>query len=246
MPQLPANGLTAMLAPQYLQWLLQGLTVTVALSAAVTVAALVLGFGLCLARLSPARLLRWPARAWLSLMRNTPLLVQLFFWYFGALALLPAGLRDWLNQPHHVHLWLLGLRWPPFEYLAAFVGLALYSAAFFAEEFRAGIRGVPRGQVLAAAALGLRPAQRWRHVVLPQAVRIALPPLAGQAMQVVKNSSLAMAIGVAELSYMARQVESQTFQAFQAFAVATLLYMAVIALIELAAAGLGRRRVALA
>ncbi|MET0329160.1 MAG: amino acid ABC transporter permease [Luteimonas sp.] len=234
--------MSAVLAPQYLQWLLQGLLVTVVLSAVVIVASLPLGFGLCLARLSPHRGLRWPALAWLSLMRNTPLLVQLFFWYFGALTLLPEGLRTWLNQPHHLHLWLFGLRWPPFEYVATCVGLTLYSAAFFAEEFRAGVRGVPRGQVAAAAALGLRPAQRWRHVILPQAVRIALPPLAGQAMQVVKNSSLAMAVGVAELSYMARQVESQSFQAFQAFAVATLLYMAVIVLIEAAAAGARRQR----
>jgi polar amino acid transport system permease protein len=222
----------SLLAPQYLQWLLQGCLVTVVLSAVVTVLATVLGFGLCMARLSPLRLARWPARAWLSLMRNTPLLVQLFFWYFGALALLPEGWRVWLNAPHHLHLWLFGLRWPPFEYLAAGLGLALYSAAFIAEEFRAGVNGVPGGQVQAATALGLRPWQRWRHVILPQALRIALPTLAGQAMNIVKNSSLAMAIGVAELSYMTRQVESQTFQAFQAFAVATALYMALVLLIE--------------
>lgn len=221
-----------MLAPQYLQWLLQGFAVTVMLSALVTVTAVVLGFALCIARLSSLRVLSWPARAWLSLLRNTPLLVQLFFWYFGALSLLPVEWRVWLNTPHHLHLWLFGLRWPAFEYLAAFIGLSLYSAAFIAEEFRAGVRGVPAGQTLAASALGLGPWQRWRYVILPQAVRIALPPLAGQAMNIVKNSSLAMAIGVAELSYMARQVESQTFQAFQSFAVATVLYMVLILSME--------------
>lgn len=234
--------MNTLLAPQYLQWLLQGFVVTIVLSLLVAGAALVLGFGLCMARLSPLRLLSWPARAALSLLRNTPLLVQLFFWYFGALSLLPEAARDWLNQPHHLHLWLFGLRWPPFEYLAGFIGLSLYSAAFIAEEFRAGVRGIPKGQTLAASALGLGPWLRWRHVILPQAVRIALPPLAGQAMNIVKNSSLAMAIGVAELSYMARQVESQTFLAFQSFAVATALYMAVILLIELATAGWQRRR----
>lgn len=235
-------GQGVLLAPQYLHWLWQGLVVTVVLSLLVTASAAVLGFGLCMARLSPLRVLAWPARAWLSLLRNTPLLVQLFFWYFGALSLLPEAWRAWLNTPHHLHLWLFGLRWPPFEYLAAFVGLSLYSATFFAEEFRAGLRGVPPGQRMAAQALGLGPWQVWRHVLLPQALRIALPPLAGQAMNVVKNTSLAMAVGVAELSYMARQVESQTFQAFQSFAVATLLYMALIALIELATWGWQRRQ----
>src|SRR5690606_11441268 len=133
---------------------------------------------------------------------------------FGAAALLPSAWRQWLNSAHHWELasWGPGLSWPSFEVLAGFVGLTLYSAAFMAEEFRAGVRGVPAGQVVAARALGLRPIQVWRHVVLPQAVRIALPPLLGQVMNVVKNSSLTMAIGLAELSYAARQVETETFR----------------------------------
>lgn len=233
------------LAPEYLHWLLQGARTTLLLSALVAAAAIPLGFALCMARLSPLAWLRRPARLVLSVLRNTPLLVQLFFWYFGALALLPERWRLWLNSAHQLHLGLFGLDWPPFEYLAGFVGLALYSAAFIAEEFRAGVRAVPAGQWLAAQALGLTPLQRWRFVILPQALRVALSPLAGQLMNIVKNSSLCMAIGVAELSYMARQVESQTFQAFASFAVATLLYMLIIASLELASVLLERRRPAL-
>lgn len=230
------------LDPVYLQWLWQGFAVTVALSLLVVLAAMPLGFALCIARISSKAWWSRPARAWLSVFRNTPLLVQLFFWYFGVSAWLPEAWKPWLNAPHHWDLWLFGLRWPPFEYLAGFVGLTLYSAAFIAEEFRAGVRGVPAGQVVAASALGLRPLQVWRHVVLPQAVHNAFPPLLGQVMNIVKNSSLAMAIGVAELSYAARQVESQTFQAFQVFAVATALYVLLAAVIEVIGQVATRRR----
>lgn len=219
------------LAPRYLGWLLEGFAVTLALSAAVTAAALAMGFALCVARLSPLRAVRHAAAGWLSAFRNTPLLVQLFFWYFGVAALVPTPWMQWLNQPHHLHLVLLDVRWPPFEMLAGFVGLTFYSAAFIAEEFRAGVRGVAHGQILAGRALGLSPAHVWRWIVLPQAARNAFPPLLGQTMNIVKNSSLTMAIGLAELSYAARQVETETFRAFQAFGAATLLYILAIAAI---------------
>ncbi|MFI9659224.1 Glutamate/aspartate import permease protein GltJ [Pseudomonas aeruginosa] len=181
-----------------------------------------------IARLSRRRLLSWPARAYLALFRNTPLLVQLFFWYFGVPALLPEALVSWLNTPHETPL----LDWPSFEFLAGAWGLTLYTSAFVAEEFRAGIASVRPEQRAAGLALGLTQRQVWRVVVLPQALRTALPPLLGQYMNALKNSSLAMAIGLAELSYASRQVETETFKTFQAFGIATLLYIGAIALIE--------------
>lgn len=181
-----------------------------------------------IARLSRRRLLSWPARAYLALFRNTPLLVQLFFWYFGVPALLPEALVSWLNTPHETPL----LDWPSFEFLAGAWGLTLYTSAFVAEEFRAGIASVRPEQRAAGLALGLTQRQVWREVVLPQALRTALPPLLGQYMNALKNSSLAMAIGLAELSYASRQVETETFKTFQAFGIATLLYIGAIALIE--------------
>ncbi|WP_134587520.1 amino acid ABC transporter permease, partial [Pseudomonas aeruginosa] len=183
---------------------------------------------LAIARLSRRRLLSWPARAYLALFRNTPLLVQLFFWYFGVPALLPEALVSWLNTPHETPL----LDWPSFEFLAGAWGLTLYTSAFVAEEFRAGIASVRPEQRAAGLALGLTQRQVWREVVLPQALRTALPPLLGQYMNALKNSSLAMAIGLAELSYASRQVETETFKTFQAFGIATLLYIGAIALIE--------------
>ncbi|HCF7157358.1 TPA: amino acid ABC transporter permease [Pseudomonas aeruginosa] len=217
-----------LLAPQYLRWLLDGFLLTLGLALLSCLLATLIGAPLAIARLSRRRLLSWPARAYLALFRNTPLLVQLFFWYFGVPALLPEALVSWLNTPHETPL----LDWPSFEYLAGAWGLTLYTSAFVAEEFRAGIASVRPEQRAAGLALGLTQRQVWRVVVLPQALRTALPPLLGQYMNALKNSSLAMAIGLAELSYASRQVETETFKTFQAFGIATLLYIGAIALIE--------------
>ncbi len=217
-----------LLAPQYLRWLLDGFLLTLGLALLSCLLATLIGAPLAIARLSRRRLLSWPARAYLALFRNTPLLVQLFFWYFGVPALLPEALVSWLNTPHETPL----LDWPSFEFLAGAWGLTLYTSAFVAEEFRAGIASVRPEQRAAGLALGLTQRQVWRVVVLPQALRTALPPLLGQYMNALKNSSLAMAIGLAELSYASRKVETETFKTFQAFGIATLLYIGAIALIE--------------
>ncbi|HEB0730292.1 TPA: amino acid ABC transporter permease [Pseudomonas aeruginosa] len=217
-----------LLAPQYLRWLLDGFLLTLGLALLSCLLATLIGAPLAIARLSRRRLLSWPARAYLALFRNTPLLVQLFFWYFGVPALLPEALVSWLNTPHETPL----LDWPSFEFLAGAWGLTLYTSAFVAEEFRAGIASVRPEQRAAGLALGLTQRQVWRVVVLPQALRTALPPLLEQYMNALKNSSLAMAIGLAELSYASRQVETETFKTFQAFGIATLLYIGAIALIE--------------
>ena len=211
-----------LLAPQYLRWLLDGFLLTLGLALLSCLLATLIGAPLAIARLSRRRLLSWPARAYLAL------LVQLFFWYFGVPALLPEALVSWLNTPHETPL----LDWPSFEFLAGAWGLTLYTSAFVAEEFRAGIASVRPEQRAAGLALGLTQRQVWRVVVLPQALRTALPPLLGQYMNALKNSSLAMAIGLAELSYASRQVETETFKTFQAFGIATLLYIGAIALIE--------------
>lgn len=217
-----------LLSPMYLGWLWQGFLLTLAISVSTSVAATLLGFLVAGMRDSRVRLLRILATGYSTLFRNTPLLVQLFFWYFAAGQLLPWQVMEWLNTPHQMGLF----SWPSFEFLAGFIGLTFYSTAFIAEEIRAGIRGVATGQKNAAWALGLTDWQSLRYIILPQALRIAFPPLLGQYMNVIKNSSLTMAIGVAELSYASRQVETETLRTFQAFGVATLLYILTIALLE--------------
>jgi polar amino acid transport system permease protein len=224
------------LAPKYLLWMWRGFQTTLLLSAVTVLLSTLLGLLLAAAHGADDgnnyRPLRAAAIAFTSLFRNTPLLVQLLFWYFGLPSLFADGWMEWLNATHSLDLGVLTLNWPSFEFLAAMFGLVLYSTAYISEEIRAGIRGVPASQTLAAAAIGLTPVQVQRYIVLPQAVRLVLPPLLGQYMNILKNTSLTMGIGLAELSYTSRQVEAETFRTFQAFGVATLLYIAAIAVIE--------------
>lgn len=221
-----------LLAPQYLEWFGYGFLLTVWISVCTIIAATLLGFIVASAKDSQIAPLRWFVSIYISVFRNTPLLVQLFFWYFASGEILPSSAMAWLNTPHEVTILSITIGWPSFEFLAGFIGLTLYTVPFIAEELRAGIRGVRQGQKYAAFALGLTGWQAMRLIVLPQAVKIAMPPLLGQYMNVVKNSSLTMAIGVAELSYVSRQVDSQTLQTFTAFGLATVLYIAIIALME--------------
>jgi polar amino acid transport system permease protein len=222
------------LEPKYFAWLEQGLVVTLLLSACAGLCATLLGFVLAIARTSRNAWVTRAAALYVFVFRNSPLLVQLLFWYFGAAALLPSDWMTWFNTAHDLTCGPLTLRWPSFELLAGWIGLTCYTTAFIGEEFRAGMRGVSVAQAHAAAALGMGRFTTLRYVILPQALRIATPPLAGQYMNLVKNSSLAMAIGVAELSYMSRQVDTETFKTFQAFGIATVFYVLTIALIEVA------------
>lgn len=220
------------LEPKYVGWLAHGFLMTLLLSACVIVSATLLGFILAMARNARNGFVTRVAALYVLVFRNSPLLVQLLFWYFGAATLLPESWMEWLNTPHTLSLWTFTLAWPPFEFVAGWIGLTCYATTFVGEEFRAGMRGVKDGQYQAAAALGLAPLGTFRYVILPQAIRIATPPLAGQYMNIVKNSSLTMAIGLAELSYTSRQVDTETFKTFQAFGAATVLYIATIAAIE--------------
>lgn len=221
------------LAPHYLGWLLKGAAMTATLALCICLSATVLGVLLTAAQDSKQRWLQWPARLFCSLHRNSPLLVQVLLWYFGVGGLLPDQAMQWLNSPHQLPLPLgLSLSWPSFEWLAAWIALSLYSACFISGELAAGLRTVGSGQRLAGRALGMSEWQIFRFVVLPQALHHIRQPLLGQYTAIIKNTSLTMAIGVAELSYTSRQVESETLLAFQAFAVATLLYLLLVVLTQ--------------
>lgn len=235
------------LASVYVEWLLWGFGVTLLLSAATCVAATFGGLLVCAARISPMRLFNVPARLYISLFRNTPLLVQIFFWYFAGSAIFPTPLLDWFNNPHTVTVAAGGATWlsfklPAFEFWAGFMALSFYTTAFIAEEFRSGLRAVPPGQREGGLSLGLSPVLVFVLITVPQAVRHAFSPLLGQYMNAVKNSSLTMAIGVAELSYASRQVETETFQTFEAFGIATVLYIVAVAAIEAVGELVQRRR----
>jgi polar amino acid transport system permease protein len=162
--------------------------------------------------MSNVRPLLWFSHAYLEFFRNTPLLVQIFFWYFGSYKILPAAVNDWLNSMN-------------FEFAAAVIALTIYTSAFIAEDIRSGVRSIPREQMEAARSSGFSYLRSMYYIILPQAVRLTIPPLINQFLNLTKNSSLAMTIGVAEITYQARQVESYTFKGFEAFTAATLVYL---------------------
>ncbi|MRS97463.1 ABC transporter permease subunit [Ralstonia pickettii] len=221
--------------------MLEGFGMTLLVSAAAIAGGLAIGLLLTALRASSLAWLQLPVRALVAFLRKTPLLVQLFFWYFGAAQLLGEGVVGAITGWNGIAVGAWRLPAPSFEFLAAAFGIALYAGAFFSEELRAGIRAVPRGQREAALSLGFTPRAAFLRVVLPQALRVSALPLLGQCANTIKNTSLAMGIGLAELAYSARQVETDTLLAFQAFAVATVLYAGVILLLQWVAPRVLRR-----
>ena len=198
--------------PPYRDWLLTGLWWTVALAAISAIVSLVLGVLLGTIRAARVPILGPAVTGYIEFFRNTPLLVQLFFWYFGFPAVLPETARAFLYQHNY-------------EFTAGVLGLSLYSAAFMAEVVRAGIEAVPHGQTEAAMSTGLGRGQTLWHVILPQALRIVIPPMGNQLLNVTKNSSLAMTIAVAELTFQSQQIGSYTFRGFEATTAATAIYL---------------------
>ncbi|GAA5108693.1 amino acid ABC transporter permease [Orbus sasakiae] len=220
-----------LLAPRYLWWLWDGFIVTMMISIVTIILATLLGFLLAMIGQSQLRLLRGFTNSYNAIFRYSPLLPQLFFWYFGIGNILPLEFKLWLFDEPQIQLGFMIFKMPSFEFIMGVIGLTFYSSAFIAEEFRAGILGVKQGQLNAALALGLNRRQGLRLIIIPQALRIAFPPLVGQYMNVIKNSSLTMAIGVLELSYVSRQVETETLKTFQDFAIATLLYILAVVIV---------------
>jgi len=193
-------------------WLLRGLLITIGISLISTVISLVLGTFFGIARLSSFKPLYWFATAYVEFFRNTPLLVQLFFWYFAFPLGLPDAVREFLYDHNY-------------ELIAATGGLSIYTTAFIAEIVRAGIQAIPKGHLEAAASSGLSRIQALRFVILPQAFRVIMPPLGSELLNNMKNSSLAMTIGVADLCWQAQQIESFTFRGFEATTAATVIYL---------------------
>ena len=185
--------------------LLEGYRTTVLLSLLAMLLALGLGTLMAGLRVSGIRPLGWLAAAYVQVFRNTPLLLQLYFLYFG--------------------LGRVGLRLGAFE--AGLLALSVYTGAYVAEVVRAGILAVDRGQVEAARALALGNTQMLRLVVLPQAVRTVLPPLGNLGIALVKNSALVSAIALADLLYTADVINSRTFRTFEVFTAVAILYLTI-------------------
>lgn len=199
----------------YLVWLLEGLQWTVLLSLCAWVIALLLGCMLGVLRTVPNRWLAGMATAYVEVFRNIPLLVQLFIWYFVMPELVPHSWGMAFKQMHPLTQ----------QFIAAMICLGLFTAARVAEQVRAGIESLPRGQLAAGKALGLTLPQIYRYVLVPMALRIVVPPLTSEFLNIFKNSAVATTIGLIELSRQAQQLVDYTAQPYEAFIAVTLLYL---------------------
>src|SRR5713101_5018450 len=194
-------------------WLLSGLITTLELSALAWLLAVVLGVVSGAFRTVRFRPLRAVATCYVEFFRNVPLLVWMFFWYFGVPPLLPEGLRDWLFD-HGAEFW------------AGMFALGVYHGARFSEVIRSGIQAIPRTQFEAAQAMGFSTWQAYRLVILPVALRLIVPPATSESLNLLKNSSVALTISVAELTFQTRQIETYTARAIEALTAGTVIYLA--------------------
>jgi glutamate/aspartate transport system permease protein len=189
----------------YLDWMLSAWGWTLSVSLLALAVALVFGVVVGILRTLPQRGLVLAGDAWTELFRNIPVLVQVFLWYFVAPELVPA------------------LKQIP-SFLLVVLGLGFFTSARISEQVKAGIQSLPRGQRNAGLALGLTLPQTYRHVLLPVAMRIVIPPLTSEAMGIVKNSAVAFAVSVSELIMFARQAQEETSRGIEIYLAVTALY----------------------
>lgn len=213
-----------MFRPQYRDMLLKGIQTTLGLTFGAIAGGLLLGMVVAFARLAPARWLRLPATVYVELVRTIPLLVHVMFWYFAVPEMLPEATKRALYQ-HDV------------GFFAALVALVVYSSAFISEDIRSGIRGIASGQAEAAHSLGFGFFDTFRLVILPQALRATVPPLLGQAMNITKNTTVALMVGVGELAFVTRAVNDASFLSVGVYAFTTVFFL----LIAIVLTTLGQR-----
>ena len=199
----------------YLDLLLAGLVVTIKTGLLAWILALIFGSVVGVLRTLPSQTASWIGFCWVEFFRNMPLLVQLFLWFFVLPELLPKSIGLWLKQLPNAPYW------------TAAIGIGLFMSARVAVQLQAGIGSLPRGQKQAATALGLTTVQTYRYVLLPMAFRIILPPLTSEFLNTLKNTAVAITIGLIELTGQARSMQEFSFQVFEAFAAATVIYLLV-------------------
>jgi glutamate/aspartate transport system permease protein len=189
----------------YLQWLLSAWGWTLSVAVLALVVALVVGSLIGILRTTPSKGLVLFGNTWTELFRNLPLLVQVFIWY------------------HVIPSMFLSLRSIP-SFLLVVFALGFFTSARISEQVKAGIETLPKGQRYAGLAMGLTLAQTYRYVLLPMAFRIVIPPLTSESMNIVKNSSVAFAVSIAELTMFAMQAQEETSRGIEIYLAVTALY----------------------
>jgi len=189
----------------YLDWLLSAWGWTASVSALALLVALAFGVLMGILRTTPSKALVFIGDAWTELFRNIPVLVQVFLWYFVIPELVPP------------------LKQVP-SFLLVVLALGFFTSARVSEQIKAGIQSLPKGQRYAGLAMGLTLPQTYRYVLLPMAFRIVVPPLTSESMGIVKNSSVAFSVSVAELTMFARQAQEETSRGIEIYLAVTGLY----------------------
>ena len=200
----------------FFDWLVLGVQWTFAVAHAAWVIALTVGIIVGVGRTLPIRPIAAICTGYVELFRNVPLLVQMFIWYFVVPELVPDDLGRWMKRDM-----------PNPEYTTAVIALGLYTASRVAEQVRAGIQSIGKGLTSAAYANGFSTAQTYRYVLLPIAFRLIVPPMTSEFLTIFKNSSLALTIGLLELTAQSQQIAEYTFQGFEAYTAATVIYVAI-------------------
>jgi len=201
---------------QYWELLVEGLGWTLAVSAVAWIIAMAIGALIGTIRTTDRPWMVRLGNAWVELFRNIPLLVQMFLWYFVIPEFIPP-LKAWMVKADPIQS----------QFLSAVLCLGLFTSARIAEQVRAGIQSLSRGQRFAGMAVGFTQPQVYRYVLLPMAFRIVIPPLTSETMNLIKNSSIALTIGLAELTFRSREIGEYTFNFFEAFTAATIIYIVI-------------------
>lgn len=220
--------LSAVLQDGYDQLFLIGIMLTFTLFAISWVLAMSLGILLAAASSGRSRVLRFLVACYVVYHRNVPILVQLLLWYFGIPTILPDAVKAQLNAMNA-------------EAAYAVIALSLCSAAYISQNIRSGLRAIPKTQYEASRSIGFNHVETMQWVIIPQAFRLSLPALINDTLSLFKGTSIAAVIGVGELTYQMRLIESETFRVFEAFAVASAVYFAITIPLMLLGAYAGRR-----
>ncbi len=189
----------------YLNWMMSAWGWTLLVSGFSLVLALVVGSLMGILRTTPVKAFVWIGNGWTELFRNIPLLVQIFLWYH----VIPSLFKPLQQVP---------------DFIAVVIALGFFTSARIAEQVKAGIQALPRGQRYAGLALGLTLPQTYRYVILPMAFRIVIPPLTSESMNIVKNSSVAFAVSITELTFFAMQAQEETSRGVEVYLAVTFLY----------------------
>lgn len=197
----------------YGEWMLNGIWLTLQLGFLALIIALFLGILIGAMRAMPWKPLRLVGTIYVEIFRNVPFLVQLFFWFYAGPMIFGKTLQFKINAISELN------------YYVAVVGLGLYTASRVAEHVRAGFASIGQGQYQAALSTGMSQLQMYRHIMIPHALRLILPPLTTEFLTIFKNSSVAMTIGVAETTFMSYKIDSDTFHGLEATTGAMFVYL---------------------